>query len=44
MMMVEAASDRNRLLLQNGEDVAAMALDATFSIQALNSLERMLAH
>lgn len=41
---VEAALDRNRLLLQSGTDVAAMALDAAFSIQASNSLERMLAH
>ena len=41
---VEAALDRNRLLLQSGTDVAAMALDAAISIQASNSLERMLAH
>lgn len=39
---VEASLDRNRLLLQSGTDVAAMALDATISIQASNSLERML--
>ena len=37
---VEASLDR--LLLQSGTDVAAMALDATISIQASNSLERML--
>lgn len=41
---VEASLDRSRLLLQNGADVAAMALDAASSIQASNSLERMLAH
>ena len=41
---VEASLDRNRLLLQSGTDVAAMALDATISIQASNSLEIMLVH
>ena len=41
---VEASRDRSRLLLQSGRDVAAMALDATTSIQANNSLEKMLAH
>ena len=41
---VEASLDRSRLLLQSGTDVAAMALDAANSIQADNSLERMLAH
>ena len=41
---VEASLDRNRLLLESGTDVAAMALDATISIQASNSLERMLVH
>jgi hypothetical protein len=41
---VEASLDRSRLLLQSGTDVAAMALDAANSIQASNSLERMLAH
>jgi len=41
---VEASLDRNRLLLQSGTDVAAMALDAANSIQASNSLEKMLAH
>lgn len=41
---VEATLDRNRLLLQDGLDVAAMAVDAALSIQATNSLEKMLAH
>ena len=41
---VEATLDRNRLLLQDGLDVAAMAMDAALSIQATNSLEKMLAH
>ena len=41
---VQASLDRNRLLLQSGTDVAAMALDAALSIQASNSLEKMLAH
>ena len=41
---VEATLDRNRLLLQDGMDVAAMAVDAALSIQASNSLEKMLAH
>jgi hypothetical protein len=41
---VEASLDRSRLLLQSGTDVAAMALDAASSLQASNSLERMLAH
>ncbi len=41
---VEATLDRNRLLLQDGFDVAAMAVDAALSIQARNSLEKMLAH
>jgi len=41
---VEATLDRSRLLLQGGTDVAAMALDAANSIQANNSLEKMLAH
>ena len=39
---IEASFDRSRLLL--GSDVAAMALDAANSIQASNSLEKMLAH
>jgi hypothetical protein len=38
------ALDWSRLLLQNGTDVAAMALDAANSIEASNRLERMLAH
>ena len=41
---VEASFNRSRLLLENGTDVAAMALDAASSIQASNSLEKMLAH
>ncbi|HKC94007.1 MAG TPA: hypothetical protein VKB81_08325 [Nitrospira sp.] len=41
---VEASLDRTRLLLPYGTDVAAMALDAANSIQAENSLEKMLAH
>ena len=41
---VEASFNRSRLLLENGTDVAAMALDAANSIQARNSLEKMLAH
>ena len=41
---VEATLDRNRLLLQDGLDVAAMAVDAALSIQASNSLEKMVAH
>ena len=41
---VEATLDRNRLLLQDGFDVAAMAVDAALSIQTSNSLEKMLAH
>ena len=41
---VEATLDRNRLLLQDGLDVAAMAVDAALSIEASNSLEKMLAH
>ena len=41
---VEATLDRNRLLLQDGFGVAAMAVDAALSIQASNSLEKMLAH
>ncbi|GKS59423.1 hypothetical protein YTPLAS18_29500 [Nitrospira sp.] len=41
---VEASLDRSRLLTQDGLDVAAMALDAANSIQAQNSIEKMLAH
>jgi hypothetical protein len=41
---VEASLDRSRLLLQSGTEVAPMALDAANSIQASNSLEKMLAH
>lgn len=39
---VEASLDRSRLLLQSGTDVVAMALDAANSIEANNSLGRML--
>lgn len=39
---VEASLERSRLLLQT--DVAALALDAASTIQASNSLEKMLAH
>jgi hypothetical protein len=41
---VEASFDRTRLLSEQGADVAAMGVDAANSIQASNSLERMLAH
>lgn len=41
---VEASFDRSRLLLGAGTDVAAMGVDAADSIQARNSLEKMLAH
>ena len=41
---VEASLERSRLLLQYGADVVAMALDASASIKAENSLEKMLAH
>ena len=41
---IEASFDRSRLLLERGSDVAAMAIDAADSIQAKNSLEKMLAH
>jgi hypothetical protein len=41
---VEASFDRSRLLLERGADVAAMGLDAANTIQAGNSLEKMLAH
>ena len=41
---VEASFDRSQLLLEHGTDVAAMALDAANTIQASNSLEKMLAH
>lgn len=37
---VEATLDRNRLLLQDGFDMAAMAVDAALSIQASNSLKK----
>ena len=41
---VEASFDRSRLLLDQGPDVAAMGIDAANTIQAQNSLEKMLAH
>src|SRR5215831_15140431 len=41
---VEASLDRSRLLLDLGPDMAAMGIDAADSIQASNSLEKMLAH
>jgi hypothetical protein len=39
---VEASLERSQLLLQSGTDIAAMALDAANSMQARNSLEKML--
>ena len=44
LAMVEAALERNRLLLDHGTNVAAMALDASATINAANSIERMLMH
>ena len=41
---IEASLDRSQLLLDNGTDVAAMAIDAANSIKAENSPEKMLAH
>ena len=41
---VEASLERTRLLLDYGIDAVAMALDASASIEATNSLEKMLAH
>lgn len=41
---VEASFERTRLLLASGPNVAAMGVDASDSIQAQNSLEKMLAH
>jgi hypothetical protein len=41
---VDASLERSRLLLDLGIDAVAMALDASASIQAANSLEKMLAH
>lgn len=41
---VEASFARTKLLLNQGPGVAAMALDAADSIQAQNSLEKMLVH
>lgn len=41
---LEASSHRTDLLTMLGNDIAAMALDAADTIQATNSLEKMLAH
>lgn len=41
---VEASLERSRLLLDYGIDAVALALDASASIEAANSLEKMLAH
>lgn len=41
---VEASLERSRLLLDQGIDAVAMALDAAASIGATNSIEKMLAH
>jgi hypothetical protein len=41
---VEASFERTRLLVQQGSGVAAMAVDASASIQSRDSLEKMLAH
>ena len=41
---VEASLERSRLLLDYGIDAVAMALDVSASIEASNSLEKMLAH
>lgn len=41
---VEASLERSRLLLDYGIDAVAMALDASASIGATNSMEKMLAH
>ena len=40
----EASFERSRLLLASGPNVAAMGIDASNTIQAQNSLEKMLAH
>jgi len=41
---VEASFERTQLLVQQGPGVAAMAVDASASIQSRNSLEKMMAH
>jgi hypothetical protein len=41
---VEASFERTRLLIQQGPGVAAMAVDASTSIQAKNTLEKMMVH
>lgn len=40
----EASFERTRLLLSSGPNVAAVGIDAADSIQARNSLEKMMAH
>src|SRR5262249_39691196 len=44
MIVVDAWKERSKLLLEYGGDVAAMALDASESIKAENSLETIMAH
>jgi len=44
LIAVDAWKERSQLLLQYGGDVAAMAQDASASIKAENSLEKMMAH
>ena len=44
LIAIDAWLERNRLILDYGGDVAAMAQDVSASIQAENSLEKMLAH
>jgi hypothetical protein len=41
---VEASFERTQLLVQQGHGVAAMGVDASATIQAKNSLEKMMAH
>jgi hypothetical protein len=41
---IEASSHRTDLLTMLGNDIAAMALDTAATVQASNSLEKMLAH
>jgi hypothetical protein len=41
---VEASFERTQLLVNQGPGVAAMAVDASASIQSRNSLEKMMAH
>ena len=44
LIAVDAWLERNRLILDYGGDVAAMAQDVSASIKSENSLEKMLAH